>query len=201
MCKCIYCKLHFDRCWLLQKYKFHHRVSIGLYNCHSLPSNLHECQTYILQFSASVYERLPKEQIRNQLCNVKKGTEDQSAVRKICVAEGQIKARGKRIPHLAFLQYQTPWNCIYSLSLVNTNSRNGKCISSHLYSWSPAKLAFCLSVSQPSIFLISRCWCSSVLTQFTPYAQFLTRSRKHKDRDLFPTLKWFLQCFRASMMS
>lgn len=72
MCKCIYCKLHFDRCWLLQKYKFHHRVSIGLYNCHSLPSNLHECQTYILQFSVSVYERLPKEQIRNQLCNVKK---------------------------------------------------------------------------------------------------------------------------------
>lgn len=95
MCKCIYCKLHFDRCWLLQKYKFHHRVSIGLYNCHSLPSNLHECQTYILQFSVSVYERLPKEQIRNQLCNVKKGTENQSAVRKICVAEGQIKARGK----------------------------------------------------------------------------------------------------------
>lgn len=87
MCKCIYCKLHFDRCWLLWKYKFHHRVSRGLYNCH--PQVPRTSDLHVAVFSERIWEAT-EEQIRSKQFTRK--CEELSAMRKSCVAKGQIKA-------------------------------------------------------------------------------------------------------------
>lgn len=108
MCKCIYCKLHFDRCWLLQKYKFHHRVSRGLYNCH--PQVPRASELHVADFSERIWEAT-KEQIRNKLFTRK--FEELSAMRESCVAKGQIKAlnrskdiREEKDPYILYL-----YNC------------------------------------------------------------------------------------------
>lgn len=183
-------------------------LSLGLYNCRLLRRNLHKCQTYTSQFSVSIWE-VTKRTNKESTIYREKNSEDLSAVRKICVAVGQIKTLNKSMGekdslHLCNIKLiRTAFMHSFRSTLILEVSNEYH----HCYN--------CFCQNQPSVWGLVNIWylwfydidvvhCSLTSHHIPKYSLLFWQkagTTNTSPQDLFPTLKWSCKSFIASLIS